>query len=259
MLLTQNQKLKFAVRSPNVGHIKSGVWAAWIKNDDLYIVEKSSSGILKVSLHASGVCNYSLTREFMSHEPPKGSPTRKIISWTRGDFAGVDHAKTLEIHFILIAGGIEKPATTADLTLIPDAPTGFATEVAVFYSETNPLEWESRFWPKTNIMAVWNLSSGAFACFRRRVIPLPDSEFQRILDIATGLPLLGIGEENPEVTKEFRRWVTGFPLETVDWFELSLDIRSVIEGVTRSFRQAVTSAQSGPYRPWTRTTTKWAG
>jgi CRISP-associated protein Cas1 len=61
------------------------------------------------------------------------------------------------------------------------------------------------------------------------------------------------------VTREFRQWVTTFPLETVDWFELNLDVRGVIEGVTRSFRQAVTSAQSGPYRPWTRTTTKWAG
>ena len=67
------------------------------------------------------------------------------------------------------------------------------------------------------------------------------------------------GEENPQVTKEFRRWVTGFPLETVDWFDLNLDVRGVIEGVIRSFRGAVTSAQSGPYRPWTRTTTKWAG
>jgi CRISP-associated protein Cas1 len=67
------------------------------------------------------------------------------------------------------------------------------------------------------------------------------------------------GVEDPEVSKDFRRWVTGFPLETVDWFELTLDIRSVIEGVIRSFRQAVTSAQSGPYRPWTRTTTKWDG
>lgn len=67
------------------------------------------------------------------------------------------------------------------------------------------------------------------------------------------------GVENPEVTREFRQWVTGFPLETVDWFELTLDVRSVIEGVVRSFRQAVTTAQSGPYRPWTRTTTKWAG
>ena len=67
------------------------------------------------------------------------------------------------------------------------------------------------------------------------------------------------GVEDPEVSKDFRRWVTGFPLETVDWFELTLDIRSVIEGVIRSFRQAVTTAQSGPYRPWTRTTTKWDG
>lgn len=67
------------------------------------------------------------------------------------------------------------------------------------------------------------------------------------------------GMENWEVTREFRQWVTGFPLEKVDWFELTLDIRGVIEGMTRSFRQAVTSAQSGPYRPWTRTLTKWAG
>jgi CRISP-associated protein Cas1 len=67
------------------------------------------------------------------------------------------------------------------------------------------------------------------------------------------------GVENPEVTRDFRRWVTTFPLETVDWFELTLDIRSVIEGVIRSFRLAVTSTQSGPYRPWTRTTTKWVG
>lgn len=67
------------------------------------------------------------------------------------------------------------------------------------------------------------------------------------------------GPENLEVTKEFRRWVTGFPVESVDWFDLTLDVRGVIEGVVRSFRQAVTSAQSAPYRPWIRTTTKWAG
>jgi CRISPR-associated protein Cas1 len=66
-------------------------------------------------------------------------------------------------------------------------------------------------------------------------------------------------KENLQVTREFRQWVTGFPVEKVDWSDLKLDVRGVIEGVTRSFRQAVTSAESGPYRPWTRTTTKWAG
>jgi hypothetical protein len=62
-----------------------------------------------------------------------------------------------------------------------------------------------------------------------------------------------------EVTREFRHWVTSFPLEKVDWFELNLNIRGVIEGSIRSFRQSLTTATSGPYRPWTRTLTRWDG
>ena len=66
-------------------------------------------------------------------------------------------------------------------------------------------------------------------------------------------------EEDWQVTKDFRAWVTRFPLETVDYFDLTLDIRGVIEGVIRSFRKAIISGQSGLYKPWTRTTTRWAG
>jgi CRISPR-associated protein Cas1 len=43
------------------------------------------------------------------------------------------------------------------------------------------------------------------------------------------------------VNGEFRRWVTGFPLERVDYLGLELDIRGCIEGVVRGFRQAVLS------------------
>lgn len=62
-----------------------------------------------------------------------------------------------------------------------------------------------------------------------------------------------------EVDKAFKKWVTGFPLEKVDYFDLTLDVRGVIEGVIRSFRKALVSGQTGDYKPWTRTTTKWAG
>jgi len=65
--------------------------------------------------------------------------------------------------------------------------------------------------------------------------------------------------ESWEVTREFRQWVTGFPLEKVDYFELTLDVNGVIEGVMRSFRKATLSQQSSPYKPWTRNSTKWAG
>lgn len=61
------------------------------------------------------------------------------------------------------------------------------------------------------------------------------------------------------VNLPFKKWVTGFPLEEVDYFNLTLDVRGVIQGVIRSFRKALLSGQSGDYRPWTRTTTKWVG
>jgi CRISPR-associated protein Cas1 len=61
------------------------------------------------------------------------------------------------------------------------------------------------------------------------------------------------------VTGEFRRWVTGFSLERVDYFGLELDIRSCIEGVVRSFRQAVLSESTRHYRPWMWKNSKWAG
>ena len=62
-----------------------------------------------------------------------------------------------------------------------------------------------------------------------------------------------------EVTKEYRAWVTGFPLERVDYLNLSLDIRGCIEGVVRSFRRAVVENQPRLYKPWTPRNSKWAG
>ncbi len=62
-----------------------------------------------------------------------------------------------------------------------------------------------------------------------------------------------------EVTKEFRKWVTGFPLERVDYLDLTLEIQGVIEGVVRGFRRAVIENQPRYYKPWTPKNSKWAG
>ena len=62
-----------------------------------------------------------------------------------------------------------------------------------------------------------------------------------------------------EVSKEFRKWVTGFPMERVDYLEFTLEIQGVIEGVTRSFRRAVLEDNPRYYRPWTPRNSKWAG
>jgi len=62
-----------------------------------------------------------------------------------------------------------------------------------------------------------------------------------------------------QVTKEFRKWVTGFPLEPVDYLDFTLEIQGCIEGVVRGFRRAVIEKQQRFYRPWTPKNSKWAG
>jgi CRISPR-associated protein Cas1 len=61
------------------------------------------------------------------------------------------------------------------------------------------------------------------------------------------------------VTGEFRRWVTGFSLERVDYLGLELDIRGCIEGVVSGFRRAVLTDSTRHYRPWMWKNSKWAG
>lgn len=60
-----------------------------------------------------------------------------------------------------------------------------------------------------------------------------------------------------EVSKEYRKWVTGFPLERVDYLDLTLEIQGVIEGVVRGFRRAVVENQPRYYKPWTPKGSKW--
>jgi len=62
-----------------------------------------------------------------------------------------------------------------------------------------------------------------------------------------------------EVTKEFRKWVTAFPLERVEYLDLTLEIQGCIEGVVRNFRRSVLHKQPQTYKPWTQKNSKWAG
>ena len=65
--------------------------------------------------------------------------------------------------------------------------------------------------------------------------------------------------ENWEVTPEFRKWVTAFPLDRIEYLDLTLDVRSCIEGVVRGFRRAVLTGDGKHYKPWTPKNSKWAG
>ncbi len=62
-----------------------------------------------------------------------------------------------------------------------------------------------------------------------------------------------------QVSKEFRKWVTAFPLERVEYLDLTLEVQGCIEGVVRGFRRAVLHKQPRLYKPWTPRNSKWAG
>jgi CRISPR-associated protein Cas1 len=55
------------------------------------------------------------------------------------------------------------------------------------------------------------------------------------------------------------QWVTGFPLDRVEYLDLELNVQSCIEGVVRGFRRAVLHGDLKHYRPWTPKNSKWAG
>lgn len=65
--------------------------------------------------------------------------------------------------------------------------------------------------------------------------------------------------EELAVTRDFRRWVTGFPLVEVEYLDLTLDVRGVIEGVVRGFRKSLLENKPVLYKPWTQKSSKWAG
>ena len=53
-----------------------------------------------------------------------------------------------------------------------------------------------------------------------------------------------------QVTPEFRKWVTAFPLDRVEYLGLELNVQSCIEGMVRGFRRAVLTGDLKHYRPW---------
>lgn len=67
------------------------------------------------------------------------------------------------------------------------------------------------------------------------------------------------GAGDLEVTTDFRRWVTGFPLDRVEYLGLELEVRGCIEGAIRGFRRAVMGGDPRLYKPWTPKNSKWAG
>lgn len=66
-------------------------------------------------------------------------------------------------------------------------------------------------------------------------------------------------QDDWEVSRDFKQWITAFPIEQTAYLNLNLELRGVIEGVMRSFRKALTESKTTLYKPWIPQNSKWAG
>lgn len=197
--LSKNAKLRFAVAGPTPDTLNSSSWTAWIRGNDLYIAPQDSGHLQKISIHASGECRYAFTSPAYSHMPSDAASERVISRWTRGDTRDCLHTHVLDLNFLIVGQSYpEKAPAGKKIVRLVNAPPLFATQVAVFYSDTNPLMWSDPEFITRNIIGLWGLPSGLFATFRTRVVPFPDSEFQNLLRSASGRSSISSGEPSAD-------------------------------------------------------------
>src|SRR5687768_13079936 len=73
-------ELRFAVGESS-GR-RSTVWKIWTRKSDVYILTRMFGADAKVSLHASGECQWSATETWMKRNPGHRNAQRHISRWT---------------------------------------------------------------------------------------------------------------------------------------------------------------------------------
>ncbi len=197
---SDESRFRFQVSEKDIPYSDS--WTLWRNGADIYLAPKGVSATSKISLHASGDCRWALTSQLASHSPPMPAGRREIVKWRReAALKNVEHSQALSIRFIPVTRGTRSQAALNPKACpLPYPPKGGCTEVAVFFSSTDPRDWNSRIWLTKNIICCWRISGGLFATFRWRIAPIGEQEMAAILNQASETAVrMVVGEEDPAV------------------------------------------------------------
>jgi len=67
---------------------RSTIWKAWVHGDDAYIASRMFGSDMKVSIHASGECQWSATGTWVQREPNTKNAERHVHRWRVAQPAG---------------------------------------------------------------------------------------------------------------------------------------------------------------------------
>ena len=96
-------RIRFCVGEPD--GLQSGEWRIWSDpgKSDVYLAIRSIAGITKISLHASGACNASLTKQYVEAHPSivsRIAGNRHLDQWSRSTNTGHLLSIPLRIRFL---------------------------------------------------------------------------------------------------------------------------------------------------------------
>lgn len=57
------------------------IWKAWVQGDDAYLASRAFGKYQKVSFHASGLCQWSCTDDWVKENPTRRNSDRHIVRW----------------------------------------------------------------------------------------------------------------------------------------------------------------------------------
>ncbi len=60
---------------------RSTIWKAWVSGDETYITSRMFGSDLKVSIHSSGVCQWSCTDSYVRRKALRSNSERHIVRW----------------------------------------------------------------------------------------------------------------------------------------------------------------------------------
>jgi hypothetical protein len=148
-----NRERQFLVRFA-VGDergIRSSVWRIWKgrEKDDIYIAPRAAANFVKGSLHASGLCYFSITSEHYAQMSAAGTArkTRALTRWQRPVTPTAGLVKVVSIVFAAeFLSQNYVPVAREDTLLIDSPKLGQAIVVDLLFGRTP----RGRFFPLSN-------------------------------------------------------------------------------------------------------------
>ena len=178
-LLAKGAKVRFCVGRDGA---LSEVWTVLGRKTDVYVMSQSMRGRIKLSCHGSGVCQLAFAPpyadEIVSDNQLKFKD-RTIQRWKRPPTP-----PNLPVHltsiYLSAFGGWETEENiklARSTVMLPPPDHGSAIEVAVFLSNSSPLERCAPYEPEEIILSYFQLTSGEFVTLLPRLLPLTPDYF----------------------------------------------------------------------------------